>query len=248
MNLPGAQTATIGDLINKVVAALQNRQDATENQANPDMRPSRWIRDALREITANLPFEELRQPNPPNVIIGPGRGVGGSSYKYKVSVFVNSGDDVTLMEDPVIFLDPPTNSVPHPMDYLTPKAIASYFVVNGIPYNYTRFGDQFWFGVQPQQNYTVFLPYQIRHAFNEDNLLASTVGVPPDWFDIIAYAAAQRGAIALRWNDQAEFLYKLLHGDPKNPANLGLLKEKLMQQDRDRRLSTISVTPVVQRY
>jgi hypothetical protein len=248
MNSPGSPTATINDLIPMVQADLQNRADVTESQANPEMRPSSWLKAALREITANLPFEELRQPNPPNVIIGPGKGIGGSNYKYKVSQFIASGDDVTLMEDPVIFLDPPTNSVPHPMDYLTPKAIAPYFVLNGIPYNYTRFGDQFWFGVQPQQNYTVFLPYQARHTFNDADLTKSAVGVPPDWFDVIAYAAAQRGAIALRWNDQAEFLYKLLHGDPKDPGEPGLIKKRLMQQDRDRRLSTIAVTPVVQRY
>jgi hypothetical protein len=248
MNLPGASTAKISDLIPKVQAALQNRADVTESQSNPEMRPSAWLRDSLREITANNPFEELRQPNPPNVIIGPGKGIGGSNYKYKVSQFIASGDDVTLMEDPVIFLDPPTNSVPHPMDYLTPKAIAPYFVLNGIPYNYTRFGDQFWFGVQPQQNYTVFLPYQARHPFNDDNLPVSQVGVPPDWFDIVAYAAAERGAIALRWNDQATYLHQVLHGDPKDPTALGLIEKKLMQQDRDRRLSTIAVTPVVQRY
>lgn len=248
MNIPGSPTATINDLITRVQAALQNRSDVTENQTNPDMRPSAWLRDSLREITASNPFEELRQPNPPNVIIGPGLGAGGSNYKYPVSQFVLPGDDVTLMEDPVIFLDPPRNSVPHPMDYLTPKAIAPYFVVNGIPYNYTRFGTQFWFGVQPQQNYTVFIPYQIRHTFIDSNLPASAVGVPPDWFDIIAYAAAERGAIALRWNEQAVFLHTMLHGDPKNPTNVGLIKEKLTQQERDRRLSTISVTPVVMRY
>lgn len=247
MNLPGSPTAVINDLIPKVQAAMQNRADVTESQANPEMRPSAWLRDALREITANLPFEELRQPNPPNVLIGPGLGVGGSGYKYPVSSFVNPGDDVTLMEDPVIFLDPPTNSVPHPMDYLTPKAIAPYFVLNGIPYNYTRFGNQFWFGVQPSQNFTVFIPYQIRHQFIDADLTKSSVGVPPDWFDIIAYAAAERGCVPLRWNEQAVFLHNLLHGDPKHPEKLGLIEAKVLQQERDRRLSTIAVTPVVQR-
>lgn len=247
MNNPGSPTAVIGDLIQMVQADLQNRQDVTESQSNPEMRPSAWLRDALREITANIPFEELRQPNPPNVIIGPGKGVGGSNYKYPVSQFILPGDDVTLMEDPVIFLDPPTNSVPHPMDYLTPKAIAPYFVVNGIPYNYTRFGTEFWFGVQPQQNYTVFIPYQIRHQFNEANLLVSAVGVPPDWFDIIAYAAAERGAQRLRWNEQAAFIHQILYGDPKDPTGVGLIEKRMSQQERDRRLSTIAVTPVVVR-
>jgi hypothetical protein len=262
MNLPGASTAKIGDLIQKVQSDLQNRQDANENAANPEMRPSAWLRDALREITESNPFEELRQPNPPNVTIGPGLGVGGSSYKYKVSAFVNSGDDLTLMEDPVIFLNGTltgpavnTNTVAYPMDYLTPKAIAPLLnIPGGIPLKYTRFGDQFWLGTQPGQNFVVYLPYQLRHPFNDENLLVSPVYLPNSWFDILSMAAAERGAIKLRWNDQADFLHKTLYGDPASQmkdgtlARPGLIAARVLQQERDRRLSTIQMTPVVQRY
>src|ERR1700681_4058977 len=102
---PGAATLTINDLINKVKAELQNRADASETQTNPEMRPSAWIRDTLRELTANYPFEELRVSGP-LVTIGPGLGFEGSNYKYPVSMFLNPGDDMTLMDDPVIFLNP----------------------------------------------------------------------------------------------------------------------------------------------
>jgi hypothetical protein len=263
MNLPGASTITIGGLINKVASDLQNRQDVNENNPNPEMRPSAWIRDALREITESQPFEELRQPNPPNVTIGPGLGFGGSSYKYKVSAFLNAGDDVTLMEDPVIFLNTTmsgpapntTNAVAYPMDYLTPKAIAPLLnVPGGIPFRYTRFGDQFWFGTQPGQNFIVYLPYQLRHPFNDDDLPTSQVYVPNSWFDIISMAAAERGAIKLRWNDQATFLHQTLYGDPASQikdgtlARPGLIAARVLQMERDRRLSTIQVTPVVARY
>jgi len=249
-------------MINRVVADLQNRQDVNESNSNLEMRPSAWLRDALREITESQPFEELRQPNPPNVTIGPGLGVGGSTYKYKVSAFLNPGDDVTLMEDPVIFLNTTltgpastTNSVAYPMDYLTPKAIAPQLnIPGGIPFKYTRFGDQFWFGTQPGQNYTTYLPYQLRHPFNDDNLLVSLVYLPPSWFDILSLAAAERGAIRLRWNDQADYLHKTLYGDPASQmkdgtlARPGLIAARILQQERDRRLSTVQITPVVQRY
>lgn len=252
MNLPGSPTATINDLIPKVQAALQNRPDVSESQANPEMRPSAWIRDALREITESLPFEELRQPNPPNVVIGPGLGVGGSTYKYNVSAFLNASDDVTLMEDPVIFIDPPKNTISYPMDYLTPKAIVTLLnIPGGIPYNYTRYGTQFWFGTQPGQNFTVYMPYQLRHQFNDADLTKSPVGVPPSWFDIIGYAAAERGAVALRWNEQATFLHNLLYGDPnpkkREEARPGLIASRVLQQERDRRLSTIQIVPMVAR-
>ena len=257
MNNPGSSTATINDLIPKVQAALQNNPNANEKQPNPEMRPSAWIRDTLREITANWPFEELRQPNPPRVTIGPGLGVGGSNYAYPVSMFLNPGDDVTLMEDPVIFFTPPSgpNSVSYPMDYLTPKAIAPMLNINGgVPMKYTRYGTQFWFATPPGTNYTVYLPYQIRHPFNDQGLVNSPIFVPPDWFDIIAYAAAERGAIANRWNDQSSFLHQVLYGDPASQmkdgslARPGLISARVMQQERDRRLSVVSITPMVQRY
>ena len=50
---PAAATLTINGLINKVKAALQNRPDVSETQTNPEMRPSAWLRDTLRELTAN---------------------------------------------------------------------------------------------------------------------------------------------------------------------------------------------------
>jgi hypothetical protein len=267
MNNPGSPTVTINDLIPKVQAALQNNPNANEKQTNPEMRPSAWLRDSLREITANYPFEELRTTGP-LVTVGPGLGYGGSNYAYLVSFFINSGDDVTLMEDPVIFLNtqpaitvgtPVTsvtgNTVGYSMDYLTPKAIQPLlFIPGGVPFKYTRFGTQFWFGSQPGKNYNVYLPYQIRHQFVDTDLKSSPVFVPPDWFDIIAYASAERGAIANRWNEQASYIHNVLYGDPASQmkdgtlARPGLIAARVFQQERDRRLSTVQLTCFAQRY
>lgn len=265
MSSPGSSSTKIADLIPLVQRNLQNRQDVTESQPNAEMRPSAWLRDALKEITSRWPFEELRQPNPPLVTIGPGLGVGGSSYKYPVSIFLNPGDDVTLQEDPVIFLNsmqsvamtPGTlGAVAYPMDYMTPKAIATLLnVPGGIPSKYTRYGTQFWFGVQPNQNFVVYLPYQIRHDFVPGNLPASTAKIPPDWHEIVAMAAAERGAIALRWNEQASFLHKELYGDPSAGTATdgtlnrpGLIAAKTLQPEKDKRLSPSQITPFAQRY
>ena len=252
MNAPGQSTTLISDLIPKVKAALQNRSDVTEDaaqQPNPEMRPSAWIRDALREITESQPFEELRTTGP-RVPLIPGQ------YAYSVSYFLNSGDDVTLMEDPVIFLDSPASQqVSYPMDYLTPKAIAPLLnIQGGVPFKYTRYGKQFWFGTNPGQAYIVYLPYQIRHPFDDANLKGSTVFVPPSWLDIVAYAAAERGAVNLRWSEQSTFLHTLLYGDPASMNKdgtlnrPGLIAARVFQIERDRRLSTVQLTAFAQRY
>lgn len=262
---PATATLAINGLINKVRANLQNRADVSESQSNPEMRPSAWIRDALRELTANYPFEELRVTGP-LVTIAPGAGWQGSNYAYPVSQYLNPGDDVTLTEDPVIFLTPQqaasvglvvqsTNTVAYSMDYLTPKAIQSLlFIPGGIPFRYTRFGSQFWFGTQPGQPYATYLPYQMRHPFNPD-LVTTPIRLPQDWFNILSWAAAEVGAMNLRWNDQANFIHTTLYGDPKSAipgtgelARPGLIAAKILQQERDRRISPIQVIPGAQRY
>lgn len=257
---PATSTAVINDLIPGVQAALQNRSDASENQTNPAMRPSFWIRAAIREITESQPFEELRVIGP-TVTIGPGLGFQGSSYIFPISMFLASGDDYTMTEDPVIFLGNTSglnlgqNTVGYPMTYMTPKAIAPLVSIpGGVPFKYTRYGGNFWFGTQPGQNYQVYLPYQRKHPFNGDNLTTSPVFMPSSWFDVIEYAAAERGAVVNRWNDQSEFLHKLLYGDPKSQMSdgtlgrPGLIAARTLQMERDKRLSTVAMMPSVQRY
>jgi hypothetical protein len=262
---PAGSTLTINALINKVQAALQNRDDVSESATNPEMRPSAWIRDTLREITANYEFEELKVTGPV-VNIGPGLGYQGSNYAYPVSYFLNSGDDVTLTFDPVIWLTPSqaqqaglaatntNNSGAYSMDYMDEKSIQTIlFVPGGVPFRYTRHGNQFWFGTQPGSVYQVYLPYQVRHPFSSD-LPQTRIKVPPDWFDIIAFGAAERGALYLRWNEQATFIHNILYGDPLyqqsggEEGRPGLLAARILQPERDRRLSPMTLQVGYDRY
>ena len=78
---------------------------------------------------------------------------------------------------------------------MTPKAIQPLlFIPGGIPSKYTRYQNRFWFGTSPGQPYQMYLPYQLRHPFNDSNLLQSHVHVPTSWEDIVEYSAAMRGA------------------------------------------------------
>jgi hypothetical protein len=261
---PANTPHVINDFINKVAAILQNRQDVSEAATNPEMRPSAWLRDSLRELTANYPFPELQKVGP-LFTIGPGLGWQGSNYMYQVSKFLAPGDDMTIMEDPVIFLTPTqaisvglvanaNNISAYSMDYLTPKAIQTLlFQPGGVPFKYTRFADMFWFGSQPGAKYNVYVPYQVRHPFT-DKLPQSPVKIPADWFDIMCYAAAERGAIALRWNDQATFIHNILYGDPDyqqsggESGRPGLIAARILQPERDKRLSPVQIMVGASRY
>ena len=257
---PASTNITIQDLITEVQGWLQNRQDASESQTNATMRPSFALKRSLQELTANYEFEELKVTGPVQNI-GPGLGYQGSNYAYPVAQFLNPGDDVTLTFDPVIWLTPAqaqqaglavtstNNGGAYSMNYMSEKAIQTIlFVPGGVPYNYTRHGNQFWFGTQPGSVYQVYLPYQVRHPFDDDNLTASPVLIPSDWHEVAVISAAERLAVKLRWNDQAGFLHNILYGDPENPEKLGLVAQHLQQPERDRRLSPMMLQVGYERY
>jgi len=256
---PASTNITIQDLITEVQGWLQNRQDASESQTNATMRPSFWLKRALQELTANYEFEELKVSGPV-VNIGPNLGFEGSNYAYQVSYFLNPGDDVTLTFDPVIFLSPAqaqqagiatstANVVGYSMDFVDMKAIQPLlFIPGGVPFKYCRHGNQLLFGTQPGSIYQVYLPYQVRHPFDDDNLTSSPVLLPSDWHEIAVIAAAERGAVKLRWNDQSSYLHNILYGDPEDPEKPGLIAKHLLQPERDRRLSPMMLQVGYSRY
>jgi hypothetical protein len=252
-NLPGSNPHVISDLYQGIIDKLQGRTDITQQQA------AYWVKRALLDITESMIFEELRRTGP-LVMIGPGMGLNGSNYIYPVSDFLNSGDDYTLMEDPVIILAATSqgtfftsaaqisNVVTYPMDYMTPKAIQPLLGISGgIPFKYTRYGGNFWFGTQPGQPYQVYLPYQVRHPF-ASNLPESPIFIPTSWEEIVEYSAAMRGAEERRWPDMVKDLKYVLYGDPKRPDVPGILVARKLQIERDENKSTRQIIPVVQRY
>ena len=252
-NLPGANPHVINDLYQGIVNKLQGRTDITNQQA------AEWVKRALLDITESMIFEELRRLGP-MVTIGPGYGLNGSSYIYPISSFLNAGDDYTLMEDPVIVLAGTsagtqftsagqiTDAVTYPMDYMTPKAIQPLLGIGGgIPFKYTRFQGNFWFGTQPGQPYQVFLPYQVRHPF-VSNLPESPLFIPTSWEEIVEYSAAMRGAEERRWPDMVKDLKYILYGDPKRPDMPGILAARKLQIERDENKSTRQLLPYVGSY
>jgi hypothetical protein len=259
-NLPAQNPRTLNDLVPGVLNILQKKQNISATDV------CYWLRDAILNFTENQNFRELEVANPPLVQIGPGLGFNGSNYQYLVSYFLNPGDDYTLMEDPVIFLNQTqalqvglvgagisfsggTSFVGYPMDYMTPKAIQSMlFVPGGVPYKYTRYQNQFWFGSQPGQQYQVYLPYQRRHPFVQGNLPGSQLYIPTSWELVAKYSAAILGAVENRWSDMLPILKSTLFGDPKDPTRPGLIKALEPSIKRDQNKSTRQLMPMVQSY
>lgn len=247
MAQPGQTDITILDLIPGVKAKLQNRADVNENNPNFAMRPSYWIKESLREITGKYRFEQL-QTTGPQVFLTPNQNT------YPVSMFLNPGDDYTFHDSFPVFYNPPTNTVAYPLRYKVIQAMETVLnIPAGIPFYFSRQGSNFLIAPPPNQAYMSFLRYQRRHPFNE-NLPSSPVFVDDTWRDVIEYAAAERGAIAIRWNDQATFIHSVLFGDPEYAVSdglrgrPGLIAAKLLQIDRDQAMDSRQIGVRVEKY
>lgn len=234
----------IRDLIPEVRNVLQGRTDID------DVAPFA-IKRALQEYTVSFPFEELR-------VTGPQVQLTPSQPVYPISFFLNSGDDYTSPESFVILVDYPSNTVQGSINYRTPKAIEGMLspATRGIPSRFTRYGMNFMLGPVPDQAYTVFLRYQVKHPFPTDDaaLAGADMYVPDDWEEIIAYAAALRIARSKRWTDQVKDIHDSLFGDPeaiKSEGKFGrpgLLSARLAQVERDERFNTRQLSITVPRY
>lgn len=240
--IPGSNTHTIGDLVPKVIADLQQRTDVAT------IAPG-YIADALIEITESYPFEELRVTGPP---------VQVSVSENSAAAFLNGGDDYSSNEVFTIFIDPPANTVKDTLDYKTPKAIAIITspVTQGIPKWWTRWGTKIRIAPVPNQTYTVFMDYQRLHPLPDDpnSLSSQQLMIPKSWEEIVSYAAAERISIVKRWSEQTTLIHTILYGDPEYQSSEGkrgrpgLIADRLFQVERDQRFNTRSLGIRVPRY
>ena len=239
--LPGGSTVTINDLVPGVREALQNREEVTPNRAAP------WIVKSLKEITRIVPFEELRTTGPTVPLIT-------NQFSYPVSTFLNPGEDYGLHSTFAIYPNG-LNGITYNLKYTTPTAIEPLLHIQngGLPSKWTRYGTQFFFGPPPNQTYPVYMRYQQKHPFNWQNLPSTPVLIDETWLDVVEYAAAERGAIALRWNDQAQFLHTIVFGDPEFQTSAGkmgrpgLIFARQLQMEQDEAQNTRQLTYVVPR-
>jgi hypothetical protein len=246
------QTGTLQDLYQDVIDALQGRTDVTSAQV------ANYAAKAVREIAESYEFEELRTT-------GPLFAVTSGTSTYAVSNFMSttpvisgsSTDDYSQPESFAVYVDYPNNSVVAPVRYKTPGAIETLTpsAVQGIPTWYTRLGSNFIIGPTPQLPYTMYMRYQAKHPFSvtSPTSLTEILYMPLTWYDILAYATAERIAVVKRWNDQAKYLHDILYGDPEYQTSLGkrgrpgLIAARLFQQERDEMYSTRSLTIMVGR-
>ncbi len=251
---PGAPSTTIGGLVQDVTDALQGRTDLSTTFV------CHYLKKALSEITESYPFEELRTTGPTVPLLTNAVTFSGvvNNAVYPISYFLNTNDDLTMLEAGAIYVDFPNNTVVAPLSYKTPLSIEPMIApaTVGLPARWTRYGVNVHLGPTPNQAYSVYFRYQMRHPFPDSDSSLSTAQayIPTSWQDIIAYAAAERIAIVKRWTDQVKFLHDILYGDPEYATSggkrgrPGLIAARLFQQERDEMYTSRQLMPLVPRY
>lgn len=246
MAAPGATNKTINDLVPEVVHALQDRTDVAP------LAPL-YIKRAIQELTESYPFPELERT-------GPTVQLTQNVSTYNAAYFLNVNEDYTFPNSFAIYVDFPSNTVVGTIDYRTPKAIEQMIspATTGIPAKFTRYGTNFMLGPTPNQPYSVFLRYQVRHPFSPasdaQSISGAEVFLPSSWDEIVIYSAAMRIAITKRWNDQKKDLHDLLFGDPEfqmsegKRGQPGLVSARISQIQRDQMFNTRQVMPTIARY
>ena len=236
-------TGTIATVQQSVIDALQGRTDISTAMI------AQYVAYAVTEITESNPFEELRTTGPVFNLIA-------QQAIYPLALFMNPGDDYTSNESFGIYIDYPTNQVVNSLKYKTPKAIETMMgpATRGIPAWWTRYGPNVHFGPVPYQQFGVFMRYQVKHPFSVPPAITDPLYINSSWFDIVAYSAAMRIAIAKRWTDQRKELHDLLFGDPEfitsqgKRGRPGLMQARLFQVERDQKFDTRQLMPTTPRY
>jgi hypothetical protein len=241
----------IRTLVPGVVRKLRNRDDLAP------IIPV-YIKKALLDLTQNYEFEELRYKGPISNFV-----VNQSEYprnffsqpNHKYVTFIVSW---FRYFDSVITVGQSTGNV---LKYRQPRVVEGMSVIPGIPVAYSQVGEQvnqgnLIVGYMPNAAYATYMRYQIQHPFPDIDDNASNAGavlgnvpiqVPDDWQDIIEYAAAEKACDDIGMLDVGVLFHQKLYGNPQKKT-VGLIMERLSQQQRQSDYNERQLRPVVRRY
>jgi len=121
----------------------------------------------------------------------------------------------------------------------------------GPPTIYASFGRQIYVRPVPDQGYNFYWDYWMYPTLTQPwaNVANTPVMVPPDWYEIVRFAAVMRGHMALLERDKAAEIKQLLYGNPDDPnAPPGLIKAKILQKASENVDSEFAIRPLTRRY
>lgn len=250
----------ISDLYPGIVNKFGGRQNLGPQSTTSTALYVTAARDTIRELTETYEFEELKVPSP---IVAIQAGV--ATYSIASFIPVSSTDtefDITDIYDWGFWLNAGTQNGPFRiMKYRRVPTVDQYqfgTTAPAPPVYFSRFGAPqgispgsanfpLVVGPIPDQTYLSFMRFKARHPFKEP-LSASPIYLPDSWQEIIEYATCLRLAIN-QGSEQFIGTYKtILYGDPKRPQDVGLVKARASQMERDANHNERQISVVMSTY
>ncbi len=220
--------ATIADRESDVKFMLGNRTDL-------DDRIRRWYRDGYLEIGRSYPFEELEDTVEDTMV------ATIAEYDYPdearaiktITMLFDQQQERRLWRRHIRIIERYPTQAP------------------GRPIIYAPFGNQIIVRPVPDQSFD--FRWRIWKKPIIDSTIKDTVlNVPDDWLEVLDYAAALRGHVALLERDKAAEVHAILFGgvDPRNgKKSTGLIAEKMRTRSQAENVdSEYAIRPRVRRY
>jgi hypothetical protein len=211
---------------------------------------------AIQELTETYEFEELKVPSP---IVAINQGVS----TYPISAFIPTGQltwDITDIFDWGFWLNPGSQVGPFrimkyrrvgTVDYYqfgtTAPAPPVYFSRFGSPWGIAGPNGNLVIGPIPDNTYFSFMRFKARHPFTP-TVFDSPIYMPDSWQEIVEYATCLRLAIGEGAEKYIGIFKNILYGDPKRPGDLGLLKAREAQMERDANHNERQISVVMQTF
>jgi hypothetical protein len=251
----------ISDRTQAVVRLLGNRSDVAA------LVPEQMA-GAVKELSDTYPFEELRVTGPVKQFT-PGQGAypssffeqpqGGNPFPYVFNKMISWW---VYLEAPTSFQGGSLTGGSNPGYGLKFRDIENLEVlINTLttPMFWSQFGaqgsavagntdDTFYIAGVPNQAYYTYARYQFLHPFSAVPAPTDAIYMPATWSDIIEYATAERIALQLRMSDVADRFHMKLFGDPKHPGEVGLIRQRVSQTQKNQSRTTRGIKIQVQRY
>lgn len=218
--------ATIGDRTAEVLLALGNRSDLTT-------RVYKWLWESYCEIAQGINFEE-QEVQWDNFF-----QVGIDSYDYDVSW-------KAVKQIMRYNVDGKTGAVE-----VVKKDIRNINQMGknpGPPTIWAARNRQIIVRAIPDQNYAMHVEAWVKPQQDPDAIQNTILLLPDDWLEVVDMGAILRGHMKLLERNKALEVRQILYGDPKHPADKGLIERKKLERQAGYQAEEWNIRPRILRY
>ncbi|KKL59252.1 hypothetical protein LCGC14_2217190, partial [marine sediment metagenome] len=166
---------------------------------------------------------------------------------YDFANIIPAGDLSLGTLDIVMWFDPPTNSTRRKLRQSHYQEVDKFNSIQSAPITWFRFGNNVGFSPIPDKAYQVQARVLREHPIDTP-IGDTTILISRDWHEVLEWSAVEKGYLEILEFEKAAMIHAMLHGDPKDPTSLGMLKGRKKRRERENWRHEQALRPVVRSY